>query len=102
MGADGRSAKLIQDYFGNLYFSPNPFIPQGRSIAAANHRMGLLVGFVHGRMLSKNQHAIFWRDLGHRMGDQSYRGPKEQWNRSQWIDWYLTSAAVFRRDHLTR
>lgn len=100
MGADKRRAQLVKDYFGNRYFSPNPFFPRGRSIAIANYRMGLLVGYVNGRVLSENQRAIFWHDLGHRMGDQSYRGPREQWKQREWIDWYVTVAAVFQRDHL--
>jgi hypothetical protein len=100
MGADKRSAKLVKEYFGNDYFPPNHAFPRGRSIAMGNYRMGLLVGYVQGRLLSKNQHAIFWRDLGRRAGNQSYRGSQKQWTRRQWIDWYVTVAAVFRRDHL--
>jgi hypothetical protein len=100
MGADKRRAHLVKDYFGNDYFPPKPEFPRGRSIAIANYKMGLLVGYVNGRALSKNQRAIFWRDLGHRMGDQSYRGPNSRWGRSEWIDWYVTAAFVFRRDHL--
>jgi hypothetical protein len=101
MGADKRRAQLVKDYFENDYFPPNPYFPRGRSIAIANYRMGLLVGYVQGRLLSPNQRAIFWRDLGHRMADQSYRGSSEQWKRRQWVDWYVRVAAVFRRDHLT-
>ena len=101
MGADKRRALLIKDYFGNDYFPPNPNFPRGRSIAIANYRLGLLVGYVNGHLLSPNQRAIFWRDLGHRMGDQSYRGSRAQWKRREWIDWYVSVAAVFRRDHLS-
>jgi hypothetical protein len=100
IGADKRRAHLVKDYFGNDYFPPNPAFPRGRSIAIGNYKMGLLVGYVNGRALSENQRAIFWRDLGHRMGDQSYRGPNSRWGRREWIDWYVTAAAVFRRDHL--
>jgi hypothetical protein len=102
MGANKRKASLVKDYFGNDYFPPNPQFPRGRSIAMANYKVGLLVGYVQGRVLSlsPNQHVIFWRDLGHRMGNQSHRGPQGQWKRREWIDWYVTAAAVFRRDHL--
>ena len=102
MGADKRRGQLVRDYFGNDYFPPNHFIPNGRSIAVANYRMGLLVGFFQGRRLSENQRAIFFRDLGYRMGDQTDRGPSTQGSRSQWRDWYVRSAAIFRRDHLDR
>lgn len=101
MGANRRPASLLKDYFGNDHFPPNPAFPRGRDVAIANYRMGLLVGYVHGRALTNNQHVIFWRDLGRRMGDQSHRGPQNKWGRREWIDWYVELAAVFRRDHLT-
>jgi hypothetical protein len=100
MGADKRRAHLVKDYFGNDFFPRRPSFPKGRSIAIANYRMGLLVGYVNGRVLSQNQRTIFWRDLGHRIGDQSYRGPTGQWKRRQWVSWYTDVASVFRRNHL--
>jgi peptidoglycan hydrolase-like protein with peptidoglycan-binding domain len=102
MGADKRQGGLVREYFGNDYFPPNPFLPNGRAIAVANYRMGLLVGFFQGRRLSENQRAIFWHDLGQRMGYQSYRGPSKQWSQREWRDWYITVAAIFRRDHLDK
>jgi hypothetical protein len=100
MGADDSRASRVKDYFGNDYFAPNPQFPRGRLIAMGNYKMGLLVGYAQGRRLSPNQRTIFWRDLGQRMGDQSYRGPSAQWQRREWIDWYVSVAAVFRANHL--
>jgi hypothetical protein len=100
MGADKRKATLLKDYFGSDYFPRNDAFPRGRDIAIANYSIGLRVGYVQGRVLAPNQRTIFWRDLGRRMGDQSYRGPKARWGRRDWIDWYVSSAAVFKRDHL--
>jgi hypothetical protein len=100
MGADRRPARQLIDYFGNDHFSENAFFPHGRDVAIANYRSGLIAGNLHGRLLSPNQRVIFWRDLGRRMGDQSYRGPQERWGRRQWSDWYTDVAAVFNRDHL--
>jgi hypothetical protein len=100
MGTDGRKAKLVKDYFGNIYFQEHKFLPNGKSIEAANYRMGLIVGYAQGRLLSQNQRAIFWNDIKRRMGYQSYRGPSKQWSRAEWIDWYQTVANIFRRDHL--
>jgi len=100
MGAARREVNLVKDYFGFTHFPDNNFLPSGKSIAAANYRMGLIAGYAQGRLLSKNQHAIFWKDMGLRLGDQSYRGPSKLWNRRGWIDWYLTVANIFRRDHL--
>jgi hypothetical protein len=100
MGADRRRASEVKDYFGNDYFPPNPQFPRGRLIAMGNYKMGLLVGYAQGRRLSRDQRTIFWRDLGQRMGDQSYRGPSAQWQRRDWIDWYVSAAAVFRANHL--
>ena len=100
MGADKRSARLVKDYFGNDYFPPNHFCPQARDVAIANYKMGLLVGYVQGRLLCPNQRTIFFRDLGHRMGNQSYRGDTKRWTRREWIDWYVSSAATFRKHHL--
>jgi hypothetical protein len=100
MGADRRPASQVKDYFGNDYFPPNPQFPRGRLIAMRNYKMGLLIGYAQGRRLSGNQRTIFWRDLGQRMGDQTYRGPTAQWQRRDWLDWYVSAAAVFRANHL--
>jgi outer membrane protein OmpA-like peptidoglycan-associated protein len=101
MGADGRKAALLRDYFGNDVMPKNHFFEQGQQIATANYRLGLLVGFVHGRLLCPNQRAAFWADMRNRLqGDQTYRGPSKQWSRREWIDWYVTTAATFRASHL--
>ena len=54
MGADGRSAKLLKEYFGSDYIPPYSGFPRGRAIAMANYRMGLLVGYALGRVLCPN------------------------------------------------
>ena len=102
IGANGQSFKLLKDYFGSDYFPPNDWFPRGRAIAVANYRLGLLVGYVHGRVVkqNKNKWVIFWHDLGRRMGDQTHRGPKEAWTARDWRDWYIDSAATFARYHL--
>jgi hypothetical protein len=100
MGADRRPARRLMETFGRLFFPPNPIFPRGRDVAVANYRAGMAAGYVQGRLLSDNQRAIFWRDLGHRMGDQSYRGPQSQWGPRDWVDWWTDVAAYFRRDHL--
>ena len=101
MGADGRKARLVMDYFGNDYFPEDPAFPvHGRRVAMANYRMGLLVGYVQGRRLTKNQLAIFWYDLRYHMGNQSNRGSQKQWQRREWIDWYVEAAGTLRREHL--
>ena len=99
-GADGRSLAYIREMFGSRYFPPNHMFEYGRTIAIANYRAGLLAGYVQGRSLSKNQRAIFWRDLQARMGDQSFRGPSSQWSRKQWSDWYWEVGGIFQRYHL--
>jgi hypothetical protein len=100
MGADGRPPSLVRDYFGNTQFDYDPKLPNGREIRKANHGLGLIAGFGQGRMLSKNQRAIFWHDLGYRMGDQSYRGPMNTWARLQWVQWYIDAATAFSMHHL--
>jgi hypothetical protein len=100
MGADRRRGRQVIETFGNLYFPPNDQFPRGRDVSVANYRAGLAAGYLQGRMLTENQRKIFWRDLGRRMGDQSYRGPHENWGARQWSDWYADVAAVFRRYHL--
>ena len=100
MGADRRRARQVIETFGNLFFPPNTQFPRGRDVAVANYRAGLAAGYLQGRMLTENQRKIFWRDLGHRMGDQSYRGPHDGWSATQWSDWYTDVAAAFRWNHL--
>jgi hypothetical protein len=101
LGAEKRfGPRHVVAYFGNLSFPSNPVFPRGRAIAMANHKAGLVAGFLQGRLLSPNQRAIFWRDLGRRMGDQSFRGPQKQWGRPEWVNLFTDLAAVFKRDHL--
>jgi hypothetical protein len=100
MAANKRSVRLLREYFGNLLFT-NSFFPEGAKVAKANHNAGLVAGYLHGRVLTDNQRVIFWRDLGRRMGDQSYRGPSAQWSSKDWRDWYTDAAGYFRRYHLT-
>ena len=100
MGADGQKPSLLREYFGHRNFPPHPSLPNGASIKAANYRLGLIVGYAQGRLLSKNQRAIFWHDLGSRMGYQSYRGPSKGWSQHEWADWYDTAANFFNKDHL--
>lgn len=100
MGADKCPPSLVRDYFGNLSFS-NTFYQEGADVAKVSHNAGLITGYLHGRALRQNQRVIFWRDLGRRMGDQSYRGPQSQWSSRDWNYWYIDAGAVFRRDHLT-
>ena len=100
MGADGRPARMVKEYFGNEYFPKNPFFDRGPVIAKANYLVGLLTGYLLGRVLCPNQRTIFWRDLGQRMGDQSYRGPTARWAERDWRDWYRDSATAFTGYHL--
>jgi hypothetical protein len=100
MGADGRSWRLVRNYIGNRHFYGTDLGAGSAKNEATNYFAGLVAGYVQGRKLSNNQRTIFWHDLGHRMGDQSYRGPKEQWGHKQWVDWYVAVAAIFYRDHL--
>jgi hypothetical protein len=101
MGANRRSPRLVREYYGYEFFKDNPFFPAGPKVAKANHNAGLVAGYLHGRALSVNRHAIFWHDLGRRMSDQAYRGPSSQWTSRDWHEWYAEAAVTFRRDHLT-
>jgi|GEM_PF-2190964 Outer membrane protein and related peptidoglycan-associated (lipo)proteins len=98
MGADKRKAAQVRDYFQNDYFPPNPICPQVRDVAIANYKMGLLVGYVHGRLLCPNQRTIFFRDLGHRL--KPNHGDTKNWTQREWVSWYTSAAAVFRKYHL--
>jgi hypothetical protein len=90
---DGRGSASKPLYYGNLSFPKNDFFARGASVARVNHNAGLVAGFMHGRALTPNQRRIFFRDLGRRMGDQSYRGPTSQWRSRDWRDWYTETAA---------
>ena len=100
IGADGRSKAYLIETFGHDYIPQNPAFPYGRKVAAANYGAGLVAGYLHGAALSKDQRAIFWKDLGRRMGDQSWRGPQANWTDRQWMDGYVEVGANFRRYHL--
>lgn len=106
LGAERRAngspipARQVRDYFGNQDVDRYPGFDQGQAVGLATYRAGLLGGYSQGRLLSQNQRTIFWRDLGSRLGDQSYRGPQAQWTQLDWRGWYTDVAACFRRYHL--
>ena len=100
MGADGRKPELLRDYFWKFSPDPNPFDQEAGRIGQTAYNQGLVAGFLQGQELSKEQRAWLWKDLGHRLGDESWRGDPGTWTESEWIDWYVTVAAIFRRDHL--
>jgi hypothetical protein len=93
IGADERRARYLHGMF--------PVTDAGPSrIARGSYKVGLVVGYAQGRVLSKNQRAIFWRDLKLRLNDPRFHGPVANWSHRQWLDWYVSVAAVFSRDHL--
>jgi hypothetical protein len=92
-------ARQVRDYFGSQDVGRYEF-KQGQAVGVATYRAGLVAGYGQGRLLSRNQRAIFWRDLGRRMGDPSFRGPQAQWTPLEWRGWYTEVAACFRRFHL--
>ena len=93
IGADERRASYLHRMF--------PVTDAGPSrIARGSYKVGLLVGYAQGRVLSKNQRAIFWRDLKLRLNDPRFHGPVANWGHQQWSAWYVSVAATFSRDHL--
>ena len=102
MAADGRGFRDLKRTFGfsNRAFPDNHFFPRGKSIAIANYRAGLVAGYAQGRALCPAQRAILMRDLGRRMGNQSWRGPQPRWTARGWSEWYTDLAATFRATHL--
>jgi hypothetical protein len=101
MGANRRSVSQLREFYGNFYPPADQYLRGGEKIAKANHDVGLAAGYLHGRVLTDNQKKIFFRDLGSRMGDQSYRAPTSQWRSRDLMDWSTDTAAAFRRYHLT-
>jgi hypothetical protein len=100
MGADGKRQKTVKEFFGNLYFPRNPVFEHGRAVAMANHKAGLVAGYLQGRLLTANQRQIFFHDLGRRWGDQSDRWPEAPKTSHDLRNWYTDLAAVFRGYHL--
>jgi hypothetical protein len=93
LGADGRRPRYITEMF--------PVTDAGtEKIARASYKLGLVVGYAEGRVLSQNQRRIFWRDLVLRLNDPRFHGPIANWTRLQWSQWYVSVAATFSRDHL--
>lgn len=99
MGADRRPARQVTETFGRLSFPPSPFFPRGCDLAITNYRGGLFGGYVQRRLLSANR-VIFWRDLGRRMGDQSYRRPQRRCEPLDWRKCYVDVAAALSCDLL--
>ena len=95
IGANGKPLREVKERFGNDC-CPRDNHCDNERIAKANYLLGLFVGWVHGRMLCPNQREWFWRDLGHRAGDQSHLGPPSKWSDHDLTLWYASMAGVFR------
>jgi hypothetical protein len=100
MGANNASFRKMKEYFGNLVFPKNDFLPQGKAIATANYRAGLVAGFAQARALCPAQRDVIMRDVGRRMGDQSWRGDPSRWSDRDRRNWYIDVAATFNGAHL--
>ena len=102
MGAGKKSFNYMKNLFGYRIFPPEnyTFTANGRTIAMANYRAGLLAGFLQGRALTNRQRVIFWRDLRQRLGEQAYLKPFSGASHKQWDSWYREIATLFRRYHL--
>ena len=100
LGADGRKPDALKAYFWKFQPDSNVVDHEAGKIAQAAYNQGLVTGFMQGRELNKKQREWFWRDIGHRAGDQSFRGDPSNWTKSDWLDWYILAAATFRRFHL--
>jgi hypothetical protein len=100
MGANDASFRKMKEFFGNLTFPRNDFLPQGKAIATANYRAGLVAGFAQARALCPAQRAVVMRDIGRRMGDQSWRGDPSRWSGRDLRNWYIDASATFNAAHL--
>jgi hypothetical protein len=100
MGIDGRPGKLVADYFGHDYIPTNHFDEDATEMAREAYVHGLLTGWLQGRECTKQQRKDLWMDLAHRAGDLSYLGDSKEWSRREWINWYVTVGAIFRRAHM--
>jgi hypothetical protein len=99
VGAGRRARKYLIETFGRDYIPKNNFFPAGRNIAAANYGAGLVAGYIQGKALTKNQHAIFWKDIRRRMGNPQH-GDRSAWTTLAWRNWYIDVGATFRGYHL--
>jgi hypothetical protein len=99
MAADGK-AKLIASFYGNDYIPPLGQ-PAAHKAAKAAYVVGLLVGARQALDLTEQQRTMFWRDLGNRMGDQSWRGKPGSWSHRDLVSWYTDAAAELSKDHLS-
>jgi hypothetical protein len=100
VGAGRRSQKYLIETFSHDYIPKNHFFPHGRTIAAANYGAGLVAGYIQGKALTKNQHAIFWGDIRRRMGDRAHHGDRSAWTTQNWRNWYVDVGSAFRGYHL--
>lgn len=97
IGADGTKAETMRDLFWKFSPDSNPFDQEAGKIAQQCYNQGLVAGFMQGRALDQEQRAWLWRQLGHQLGDQSWRGKPSDWERRDWVDWYITAEVAFQK-----
>ena len=106
LGANGAGPHYTYDNFW-LQVAPNlPFYPEFAERAQNLQNAGLVVGYSEGKKLSGDEMQEFYRDIRARMdgADQAYYDftstPFKEWSAEKKRDFYIASAAIFRRDHL--
>ena len=100
MGVMAETPDNVRDYFWRESPEINHFFEEGGKIAQYYSNGALALGYAQGReVLAKGLTGGFWPDLLKYL-DAPFGDPAD-WDRKDWIDYYITSAAAFYRGHIT-
>jgi hypothetical protein len=103
LGADHRSISYVKSNYVKWSPVPNSVYPEfGKRFQNAYNR-GLMAGYAQGKTLTDDERKAFFLDLMARMSvhpSVEYGEDSSQWSDKTWRDYYIESAAIFRRDHL--
>jgi len=103
LGADERKPDYVKSNF--VKYSPvkhDVYPEEGVKFQQAYNR-GLIAGYAQGKALGHKESKALFLDLFARMSVDpaaTYGGDSKWWSERNWLDYYIDTAAVFRRDHL--
>jgi len=105
LGADDRPADYVKEHFVKWSPDPNSVYPEYKSRFQQAYNQALVAGYAQGQRLleDKRQRGAFFEDLYRRMRPHpsvTYGEDQDQWSDRSWVDYYIETAATFRRDHL--
>jgi hypothetical protein len=100
MGVMAETPDNVRDYFWENGPDPDYDFAEAGQLAQYYANGGLAFGYAHGREVNaQGLGGGFWADVKKYLHQEF--GDPANWDRNDWIDYYIATAAAFYRGHIT-